>query len=61
MNREVHVRFCEGLGVQFPRSTHPYIPMRQGFVYLAAVLDWATRRVLSWRLSNTILFGPGVA
>jgi putative transposase len=28
-----------------------YIPMRKGFVYLAAVLDWATRRVLSWRLS----------
>lgn len=31
-----------------------YIPMRKGFVYLAAVLDWATRRVLSWRLSNTL-------
>jgi putative transposase len=28
--------------------------MRKGFVYLAAVLDWATRRVLSWRLSNTM-------
>ena len=28
-----------------------YIPMRRGFVYLAVVLDWATRRVLSWRLS----------
>jgi putative transposase len=31
-----------------------YIPMRKGFVYLAAVLDWATRRVLSWRLSNSL-------
>jgi putative transposase len=31
-----------------------YIPMRRGFVYLAAVLDWATRRVLAWRLSNTM-------
>jgi len=31
-----------------------YIPMRLGFVYLAAVLDWATRRVLSWRLSNSM-------
>ena len=31
-----------------------YIPMQKGFVYLAAVLDWATRRVLSWRLSNTL-------
>jgi putative transposase len=31
-----------------------YIPMARGFVYLAAVLDWATRRVLSWRLSTTM-------
>ena len=31
-----------------------YIPMRRGFVYLAAVMDWATRRVLSWRVSNTL-------
>jgi len=31
-----------------------YIPMRRGFIYLAAVLDWATRRVLAWRLSNTM-------
>jgi len=31
-----------------------YIPMRRGFVYLFAVLDWASRRVLSWRLSNTM-------
>lgn len=30
-----------------------YLPMRRGFVYLAAVLDWATRRVLAWRLSNS--------
>lgn len=29
-----------------------YIPMRRGFVYLSAVLDWARRKVLSWRLSN---------
>ena len=31
-----------------------YIPMRHGFLYLAAVLDWATRRVLAWRLSNSL-------
>ena len=31
-----------------------YLPMRRGFVYLVAVLDWATRRVLAWRLSNTM-------
>ncbi len=31
-----------------------YLPMARGFVYLAAVMDWATRRVLSWRVSNTL-------
>lgn len=31
-----------------------YIPMRRGFLYLVAVMDWATRKLLSWRLSNTL-------
>jgi len=31
-----------------------YIPIARGFVYLFAVLDWASRRVLAWRLSNTL-------
>jgi putative transposase len=31
--------------------------MRQGFLYLVAIIDWATRRVLSWRLSNTLTVG----
>lgn len=31
-----------------------YIPMRRGFAFLIAVLDWYSRRVLSWRLSNTL-------
>jgi putative transposase len=31
-----------------------YIPMRTGFVYLVAIMDWYSRRVLSWRLSNTL-------
>jgi putative transposase len=31
-----------------------HIPMRRGFLYLVAVMDWSTRRVLSWRLSNTM-------
>jgi putative transposase len=31
-----------------------YIPMREGFLYLVAVMDWYSRRVLSWRLSNTM-------
>ena len=31
-----------------------YIPMRRGFLYCVAVMDWATRKVLSWRVSNTM-------
>jgi putative transposase len=31
-----------------------YIPMQRGFLYLVAIMDWATRAVLSWRLSNTM-------
>ncbi|MCA1544930.1 DDE-type integrase/transposase/recombinase [Bradyrhizobium sp. NBAIM32] len=31
-----------------------YIPIGRGFLYLVAVIDWASRAVLSWRLSNTM-------
>lgn len=31
-----------------------YIPMARGFAYLVAIIDWASRRVLAWRLSNTM-------
>jgi putative transposase len=31
-----------------------YIPMAHGFAYLVAIIDWYSRRVLSWRLSNTL-------
>ena len=31
-----------------------YIPLQRGFLYLVAVMDWASRKVLSWRLSNTL-------
>src|SRR3954470_22202414 len=31
-----------------------YIPMRRGFLYLVAVMDWSSRKVLSWRVSNTM-------
>ena len=31
-----------------------YIPMKRSFVYLAAVIDWFTSRVLSWRLTITL-------
>jgi putative transposase len=31
-----------------------YIPMKRGFMYLVAVMDWYSRKVLSWRVSNTL-------
>ena len=31
-----------------------YIPVKRGFLYLVAILDWATRKVLTWRLSNRL-------
>ena len=31
-----------------------YIPMAKGFMYLVAIMDWYSRRVLSWRVSNTL-------
>ena len=31
-----------------------YIPMAHGFLYLVAIMDWCSRRVLSWQLSNTM-------
>ena len=52
------------LTIDFPNQVWAmdttYIPMRRGFVYLSAVLDWATRRVLTWRLSNSLTADPCV-
>ena len=38
-----------------------YIPVQRGFLYLVAIMDWATRHVLDWRLSNTMDAGFCVA
>ena len=47
-----------GLRVDRPNqvwcSDITYIPMRRGFLYLVVIMDWATRKVLAWRLSNTL-------
>ena len=34
-----------------------YVPLRRGFLYLVAIMDWYSRYVLSWRLSNTLDMG----
>ena len=47
-------------GLEISRADHvwcadiTYVPVTQGFFYLVAVMDWATRHVLAWRLSNTM-------
>ena len=35
-----------------------YIPMRKGFLYLVAIMDWYSRKVLAWRLSNSLDAAP---
>src|SRR5262249_22199112 len=52
--------FCMPIHIEITRPNQvwamdiTYIPMARGFVYLAVVLDWFSRRVLSWRLSITM-------
>ena len=47
-------------GLPIERANHvwstdiTYIPMAKGFMYLAAIIDWYSRRVVSWRVSNTL-------
>jgi transposase InsO family protein len=46
------------LGIERPNQVWcadvNYIPMRRGFSYLVAIMDWASRKVLAWRLSNSM-------
>ena len=55
---KVHPSLLRDLEIARPNhvwtADSAYIPMARGFVYLFAVLDWASRRVLAWRLSNTL-------
>ena len=48
----------KGLTIERPNQVWcgdiTYIPVRCGFLYLVAIMDWASRRVLAWRLSNTM-------
>ncbi|MGH8587902.1 MAG: IS3 family transposase [Gammaproteobacteria bacterium] len=47
-----------GLAIERPNQVWAmdlcYIPMQRGFVYLAAVMDWSSRKILAWRLSNSL-------
>ncbi len=47
-------------GIEIKESNHvwcadvTYIPMRRGFLYLVAIMDWYSRKILAWRLSSTL-------
>ena len=56
-----HVKYPYLLrGLEITKANHvwatdiTYIPMSRGFCYLVAIMDWASRKVLAWRLSNTL-------
>jgi putative transposase len=55
---EIFPYLLRGVDIQSPNqvwcSDVTYIPMQKGFLYLIAVMDWHSRKVLSWRLSNTL-------
>ena len=54
----VYPYLLRGLAIDRPNQVYAmditYIPMARGFVYLVAVLDWYSRKVLSWRISITM-------
>ena len=55
---KVYPYLLRGLTIERPNQVWcadiSYIPLRRGFLYLVAIMDWASRKVLSWRLSNTL-------
>ena len=57
-NHTIHPYLLRGLRVDRPNQVWAmditYIPMARGFVFLAAVMDWSSRRVLAWRVSITM-------
>jgi len=55
---KVYPYLLKGLTIDRPNQVWAtdltYIPMARGFVYLVAIMDWYSRRVLAWRVSNTL-------
>ncbi|MEI4261189.1 IS3 family transposase [Roseovarius sp. D0-M9] len=55
---KIYPYLLRGLRVDRPNqvwcSDITYLPMRRGFLYLVAIMDWHTRKVLAWRISNTL-------
>ena len=61
LGHEVYPYLLRGVTIERPNHVWStditYIPMRGGFLYLVAVMDWFSRYVLSWELSNTMETG----
>ena len=57
-SHRVYPYLLKGMAIERPNQVWcadiTYIPVRRGFLYLVAIMDWATRHVLAWRLSNTM-------
>ena len=57
-DHKVYPYLLRGLSIDQPNqvwaSDITYIPMKSGFMYLVAIMDWHSRKVLSWRLSNSL-------
>lgn len=55
---EIYPYLLRNLAIERPNHVWAlditYLPMKRGFVYLCAVMDWASRRIMSYRLSNTL-------
>ncbi len=55
---KIYPYLLRGLRVDRPNQVWcadiTYLPMRRGFLYLVAIMDWYTRKVLAWRISNTM-------
>lgn len=55
---KIYPYLLRGLNIERPNHVWSaditYIPMNRGFMYLVAVMDWYSRKVLSWRVSNTM-------
>lgn len=58
---KIYPYLLRGLRVDRPNQVWAaditYLPMRRGFLYLVAIMDWHTRKVLAWRISNTLEAG----
>ena len=54
----VHPYRLRGLSIERPNQVWAmditYLPMKRGFIYFVAVMDWHSRKILAWRLSNTL-------